>query len=296
MKRVGIWILVLLVLCGCAGAEVDEDYWNKEKWIEILSYSCDKNEDDVRQMIDAFEAMVIERGWSGEADINAASIHFTIMSFELAAYLGEDDFSMALRLTEFLFFDGDSFSKYGVVLSKDELDGLSYLYEFNKDYNKLSDVQKIVLRYRFLEDATPDARNAALRKDDNPIAGGTLGGNRIDIVSFKQTKSLSLGTETTLDCITILFDWSHSNKEKSSFIMNFTARAYQDGVELKEWSFISNSSELENFVRVVGYQTVRTQSSYILLNKTSPVKVVVTEASDNPNGKVEATLSLEDVY
>lgn len=88
-------------------------------------------------------------------------------------------------------------------------------------------------------------------------------------------------------CLVIYYEFTNNSNENKCFDYTIGAKAFQDGVELKESNFHVNDSTKDSSVEIQPGTTVTVASAYILRNDTSEISLEVsTWLSDKPKASM----------
>lgn len=88
-------------------------------------------------------------------------------------------------------------------------------------------------------------------------------------------------------CLVIYYEFTNNSNENKCFDYTIGAKAFQDGVELKESNFHVNDNTKDSSVEIQPGTTVTVASAYILRNDTSEISLEVsTWLSDKPKASM----------
>lgn len=88
-------------------------------------------------------------------------------------------------------------------------------------------------------------------------------------------------------CLVIYYEFTNNSNENKCFDYTIGAKAFQDGVELKESNFHVNDSTKDSSVEIQPGTTITVASAYILRNDTSEISLEVsTWLSDKPKASM----------
>lgn len=95
-------------------------------------------------------------------------------------------------------------------------------------------------------------------------------------------------------CLVIYYEFTNNSNENKCFDYTIWAKAFQDGVELKESNFHVNDSTKDSSVEIQPGTTVTVASAYILRNDTSEISLEVsTWLSDKPKASMTIPIPVQ---
>lgn len=95
-------------------------------------------------------------------------------------------------------------------------------------------------------------------------------------------------------CLVIYYEFTNNSNENKCFDYTIGAKAFQDGVELKESNFHVNDSTKDSSVEIQPGTTVTVASAYILRNDTSEISLEVsTWLSDKPKASMTIPIPVQ---
>ena len=148
------------------------------------------------------------------------------------------------------------------------------------DLSDLSDKELKQLRGQIDKELT---RRAAA----SSLAGGDIGNYHIDILSLEMTKDM-----TGKDAVLINYLFANNSKKSASFLIDFSAKVYQDGVECSETYTLDSFSTMTKDVQAGG--TLEFSRAYALNNDYDDITLELSEGFNfYGNSSSPLTITLE---
>lgn len=102
---------------------------------------------------------------------------------------------------------------------------------------------------------------------------GQIGGNDVEIVSAKIAKDYS-----GKDAIIVTYQWTNNGTKPASFLYEFSAHVYQNGIELSD-AYLSDIDAQKSLAKVQPGASCEVQDAYILQDR-SDVTVEIGDFAD----------------